>query len=229
MIWLAWKQYRWVVVLGLALLVVVSAFLITTGFQQLALFNELGLTNSSNANPQSVGKFLNSYDTLDNVAMSFPFILAIFGALLVYPIIIEFEQGTHRLAWTQSVTRRRWLWTKLGAALLGALIFSIILSALTHWWYAPRVQLQDPFDRFFVLRGAMPVAITVFSLALALIIGVITRKMVIALLAALVIFLVIMFGFEDNVWAQTIYASIFLAASAILIGLTSRIVTKRMR
>jgi ABC-type transport system involved in multi-copper enzyme maturation permease subunit len=229
MIWVAWKHYRLVMVLGLVLLAGVSAFLITTGLQQLALFNELGLTNANNINPESVSRFLNSYDTLDNAVMSFPFILAIFGALLVYPIIIEFEQGTHRLAWTQSVTRRRWLWTKLAAALLGALVFSVILSALINWWYAPREQLQVPFDRFFVLRGVMPIAIIVFSLALALIMGVLTRKMVIALLAALVIFLVVMFGFEDTQLVQSIYTSIFLGASAILIGITSRVVTGRMR
>jgi ABC-type transport system involved in multi-copper enzyme maturation permease subunit len=161
--------------------------------------------------------------------MSFPFILAIFGALLVYPIITEFEQGTHRLAWTQSVTRRRWLWTKLGASLVGALTFSVITLALVNWWYSPRDQLQVPFERFFVLRGVMPVAITVFTLSLALIVGVLTRKMVIALLVALVIFIVIMFGFEDNVLTQTIYTSIFLGASSILIGLASRLVTRGVK
>src|SRR5207237_7050931 len=48
----------------------------------------------------------------------------------------EIEHGTHRLVWTQSVTRRRWIGTKLaligGAAFVGAAAF----AALVTWWSA---------------------------------------------------------------------------------------------
>jgi hypothetical protein len=36
----------------------------------------------------------------------------------------EFEAGTHDLAWTQSVTRRRWMRSNLAWALLLALLWA---------------------------------------------------------------------------------------------------------
>ena len=34
--------------------------------------------------------------------------------LLAAPFVIELDSGTYRLYWTQSITRRRWIVTKLG-------------------------------------------------------------------------------------------------------------------
>ena len=45
---------------------------------------------------------------------------AVVGAFWGAPLVArELEAGTHRLAWTQSVTRGRWLATRLGLTLLG--------------------------------------------------------------------------------------------------------------
>ena len=34
------------------------------------------------------------------------------GALIAAPFVLEFERGTFRLAWTQSITADRWLATR---------------------------------------------------------------------------------------------------------------------
>ena len=48
----------------------------------------------------------------------------------------ELEAGTSRLVWTQSVTRTRWLATKLGVAGVGAAVVGLVGLVLT-WWCAP--------------------------------------------------------------------------------------------
>lgn len=34
--------------------------------------------------------------------------MCVFGILLAAPFVLELEQGTYRLVWTQSITRTRW-------------------------------------------------------------------------------------------------------------------------
>src|SRR5206468_12843846 len=89
-----------------------------------------------------------------------PMLVGIFwGAPL---IAREVEQGTQRLAWTQSVSRLRWMTTKLvlllAATAAGALIFSVLFS----WWFAPfaRVNFGGGFTRMqpdvFDFQGIVP-------------------------------------------------------------------------
>jgi hypothetical protein len=46
----------------------------------------------------------------------------------------ELERGTHRLAWTQSVSRRRWLVTKLGGLGLAVTVAGLALGAMVSAW-----------------------------------------------------------------------------------------------
>jgi hypothetical protein len=46
----------------------------------------------------------------------------------------EFEDGTHGLAWTQGVTRGRWLSRTIAWALLAAAVWGGTLAALVSWW-----------------------------------------------------------------------------------------------
>jgi hypothetical protein len=63
---------------------------------------------------------------LDSVLLTAPALLGIFwGAPLVAR---ELENGTFRLAWTQGVTRRRWLAVSLGLAGLSSMIVAGLLS-----------------------------------------------------------------------------------------------------
>ena len=44
-------------------------------------------------------------------------------------MLLELESGTYRLAWTQSVTRRRWLAVKLGLTALAAVLAALAMTA----------------------------------------------------------------------------------------------------
>ena len=68
---------------------------------------------------------------LDGLVVLVPGIIGIFwGAPLVAR---ELEAGTYRLAWTQSITRTRWLATKLGVVGLLSMVAAGLLSLMATW------------------------------------------------------------------------------------------------
>ena len=52
----------------------------------------------------------------------------------------ELERGTWRLAWSQTVPRTRWLFTKLGLVTGGLVVFGVAVTAVITW-------LHEPLDR----------------------------------------------------------------------------------
>ena len=72
---------------------------------------------------------------LDVAALAVPGLIGMFwGAAL---IAREFETGTFRLAWTQGVTRTRWLAAKLGITGLAAIAAGELFSLMLNWWASP--------------------------------------------------------------------------------------------
>lgn len=108
-----------------------------------------------------------------NLSVIVPALLGLFwGAPLVAK---ETDDGTHILAWTQSVTRRRWMGSNLTAALLAAAVWSALLTALVSWWRIPENALFGRFAAFDV-QGVVPVAYSVFAVALGIAIGAWLRR-----------------------------------------------------
>ena len=68
------------------------------------------------------------------LAVAVPGLLGVFwGAPLVAR---ELEAGTFRLAWTQSVTRTRWLVVKLGVVGFASMVAAGLFSLMVTWWPA---------------------------------------------------------------------------------------------
>jgi hypothetical protein len=114
-----------------------------------------------------------------------PLLIGLFwGAPLVAR---ELEQGTHRLVWTQGVTRRRWFSTKIlleaGTAAAGVGAF----AALASWWGELLLRIHaDRFDPgIFDLRGIVPIAYVLFALALGALMGTLMRRTLPAMAATL--------------------------------------------
>jgi hypothetical protein len=90
----------------------------------------------------------------------------------------EFEDGTHSLAWTQGVTRQRWLSSHVWWALLAAAVCGAAIAALATWWSPAQIALRlprisnGPFD----VQGIAPVAYSVFAVALGIAIGSVFRR-----------------------------------------------------
>jgi len=49
----------------------------------------------------------------------------------------ELERGTWRLAWSQTVPRTRWLFTKLGLVTGGLVVFGVAVTAVMAWFHEP--------------------------------------------------------------------------------------------
>lgn len=198
--WLTWRQYRWELIISAAILVVLAAVLVPIGFEKLALFNSLGLANLHPSVPNFVtlsNQFLDTYHGLDWMDLVVGYLPGIVGGLLAIPIVLEFEQRTYRLAWTQSVTRGRWLAVKLGFALAVAIAFSSLLTTLTSWFRYPQDQLIGPFSSFST-QGIVPIAYTVFTLGVAVAVGTLSRRTAWAVLAGVVLFIVVLLTIDSS-------------------------------
>ncbi len=108
------------------------------------------------------------------------------GVALAAPIVLDLENGTYRLAWTQSITRGRWIATRFSLAIVTALAVGGLLALLFTWY---RVPLDKVFGRFdgssgFDLEGIVPLGYVLFALGLGLAIGVVWRRTAPAVIAA---------------------------------------------
>ena len=137
---------------------------------------------------------------LSNLSTSLTFLPLLVGVLLAAPLAFEMEQGTFRLAWTQSITRSSWLRVRLALVITAAALFGLAMGALLTWWRWPADQLQGRFvSNSFDLEGTVFASYTLFALAVGLTVGALLRRTVPTIGVTLVTFLGVRFGIET--WA----------------------------
>jgi len=113
---------------------------------------------------------------------------ALFGMLIGAPMVArEFENGTQDLAWTQGVTRRRWLSVNVGWLLGAAATWGAIVAVLVTWWRAPENALNGGAftPGQFDIQGIVPIAYAVFAMALGVAAGAVFRRVLPAIVTAL--------------------------------------------
>jgi hypothetical protein len=100
---------------------------------------------------------------------------------------MDLENGTYRLAWTQSITRGRWLLGKLGLPVAAAVLAAGTLILLFTWWRAPNVHINGHLDTGnYDTTGTVVIGYTLFALALALALGAIWRRAAASLTVAFI-------------------------------------------
>lgn len=181
MTWLAWRQFR------------ANAFLaaVTT----VAVTIVLVLTRDHVAHAAQLPTSYKSLQLLGTALIGLPaFIGAFWGAPL---LARELEAGTHRLAWTQSVTRDRWLTIKLAVTALTAIVVTGAFSFVFTWW---SVSLDRSGDRIgtanFGQRGVVPIAYALFAIVLGAVAGALLRRTLPAMAATLLGFFVARYLFQ---------------------------------
>ncbi len=180
MTWVVWRQYRAQAAIAAALLAAFAALLLVTGVQVAAQWHSAlaACTPSHTCGNLSGTLFLGSHAVgfLVIMTLGVPLVL---GMLLGAPLLAhEFETGTSQFAWTQSVTRGRWLAARAGWLLLATAALAGAVSALVTWWSGPNNALQsDAFKpgRFDVM-GIVPVGYAVFAMALGITAGAVARR-----------------------------------------------------
>ena len=182
MIAFSWRQFRSQATVGLAGLVVIAIVLAATGPHLVNVYDTAvaackasgGLSTACNNPVTATDKGLQ---------------IAVVALVLVVPALIgmfwgapliahELETGTFRLAWTQSVSRLRWLFVKLGLVGLASVVAAGALGLMATWWASPIDKVNQ--DRFgpsnFALHGFVPAGYAVFAFALAATVGLILRR-----------------------------------------------------
>ena len=137
---------------------------------------------------------------------------AIIGTFWAAPLLTrEFEAGTFQLAWTQSVTRTRWLAAKLGLGALTAMATAGLFSLALTWWSGP-IDTAAPFAKgnsitflrlgfvLFPTRGITPIGYAAFAFALGVTTGMLIRRTVPAMAATLATFLFIQIAWP--IWVR---------------------------
>jgi len=201
MIWLAWRQFRTRAAVVFGLLVIVAIVLAVTGMHLVHLYDTTVKPCSSHGDCGLATSLFMEHDRLlqqiGQVVLVVPALIGMFwGAPLVAR---ELENSTFRLAWTQSVSRSRWLATKLGLVGLAAIVTAGLLSFMVTWWSSPFDRIVDsPFSpSLFDRRDLVPIGYAAFAFVLGVTAGVLIRRTLPAMAATLVAFIGVRFAVVD--------------------------------
>jgi hypothetical protein len=180
MSWLVWRQYRGQAVIGSALLALFTLALAVTWVPMASQWHSAlsGCTTGHSCAALKNSLSLGNHAAYDLTILSL-IVPAVIGLLVGAPAIAgETETGTSTFAWTQSVTRSRWLLAKAGWLLLAAAVWGGCLAAIVTWWSGPRNALygnaMQPNN--FDMQGIAPAAYAVFAMALGLAAGALLRR-----------------------------------------------------
>ena len=194
MIWLTWRQFRLPAVSVLAALLVAAIAIAITGPQLTELLRVSGDDFFSRLSLDDGKRSVFYVGTV--LAYVVP---GVIGAFWGAPMVArELEAGTHRLVWSQSITRTHWLATKFGIAALGAAVAGLVGLGMTWWTRA----IDDAIGRgltdngpfsvpriwpdFFGTRGVVPIGMCLLALAVGVAWGMFVRRTVAAMALTLV-------------------------------------------
>jgi hypothetical protein len=210
MIRLSWLQFRVQAVTATAALAAFAILLAVTGPHLASLYAASTITgchsgtcsfaaNTFLSRLQATSPYPIVYLLGSALILAAPAITGIFwGAPL---IARELETGTYQLAWTQTITRVRWLVVKLALAGLAAMVLTEALSLIYAWWADPIVKATDlggstslfSGGRFssvtFATHGIVPLGYAAFAFALGTAAGALIRRTVPAMALTLAIFI----------------------------------------
>ena len=218
MIWLTWRQFRPQAIAAAGALIVLAILLAATSHSVGSAYTSSGLAACHAHCAAIVSSFLSDLSPLDRFLFLGSVLLvylapALMGLFWGAPLIArEFETGTHRIAWNQSVTRTRWTLAKLGLVGLAAVATAGLLSLMVTWW-ASAIDHATSFlpgqghvavggvglgfgltrlePLLFGARGVAPLGYAAFAFALGVTAGVLLRRTLPAMAVTLAVFAVI--------------------------------------
>lgn len=185
MTWLTWRLHRTEAAIGAALFAALIAIMllairtVDSAYDAArgagTVDDELGLLFDEYS--ADYFNLLSRWSTLTTLLHGVPLALA---ALLAIPTLQELERGTHRLAWTQSISRRRWSLTRTGFVVGVAALVTAVWAVIAMIWRGSILRgdegtfAQDAFE----LSPAVLFGYGLFAVALGLAAAVVVRRVV---------------------------------------------------
>jgi ABC-2 type transport system ATP-binding protein len=203
MIRYAWMQFRTQTLVAVGGLAVVAVAALITGPHLAHLYNTMVATCGTHGDcPAAQAAFLTTdralYIALNVAVIVAPSLIGIFwGAPLVAH---ELETGTYRLAWTQGVTRTRWLAAKLGLGTLASMAAVGLLSLMATWWASRTDQVTATLFASFDERDIVPAGYAAFAFVLGVTAGMLIRRTLPAMAVTLATFFAVREAFSH--WAR---------------------------
>jgi hypothetical protein len=189
MTWVTWQQYRYQVAFAAALLAVLAVVLLITGLHAAAVWDSALTHCASDHSCALAGSNLSlGSPIIATLVLATAAVPALPGLLWGAPTVAtELETGTNQFAWTQSITRRRWLAVRAGWLLLTTAVLAGAVSAVVTWWSGPYNALNaDAFQvNHFDVTGVVPVGYALFAMALGFCAGTLLRRTLPALAVTL--------------------------------------------
>lgn len=142
MIWLTWRQHRGEMLFGTLLLALLAALLLLSGRDMFAVYQQThqgtsvaacALNHSQDAICDGLtGDFRRQFGDYSVLLLTLTILPGLAGMFLGAPLVArEVERGTHRLVWTQGITRLRWILVKIGVLFL-AIVLLFCRSLVAH-------------------------------------------------------------------------------------------------
>jgi len=195
MAWVTWRQHGSQAFAALGLLVALAVAAVLTHLPIASAFGHDSLsgcvppaarTGCDIIVPHFESQF-SGFVTATRILAVLPLLAGLFvGAPL---IARELEFGTYRFAWTQGVSRRRWLLSKTTLLAAGTILAAGVASVVVMWWRSPFDQLEGRIaPGGFEIEGLVVPAYALFALALGVLAGLLFRRTVTAMTVTLVVF-----------------------------------------
>ncbi|RJQ82825.1 ABC transporter permease [Pseudonocardiaceae bacterium YIM PH 21723] len=202
MIWVSYRQQRTQLITLLAILVLGAAAVLLLRSSMVGDLARLGLENCHGASPaglaecsKKIDEFQKSwYDTIKLGMLGLLLLPVLIGMFIGAPLFArEFEQGTHVLATSQSVSRVRWALSKILVGLLPALAVLLILQKLVSWWALTAGEFGPldggPYSTFiFGSANIAPLTYTLFAFCLGMFVGALARRVLVGMTVTLGVF-----------------------------------------
>ncbi len=198
MTWLIWRQHRYEILAMLIGAVSIAAAMVYGGDFALRIRAELGPCQplpTFNGNcvilSNQVGELLQPYRWL---LIALFFLPAVVGSFIGGPLFArDLERGTHRLVWTQGITRTRWsaptLLSILGVGAVAAAIIASVGGRASAINGVPNNAFQN-----LDLEGPAFVGYVVFAIAIGALAGTLSRRTLTGMFAGLLLFGVMRLG-----------------------------------
>ncbi|WP_426513287.1 ABC transporter permease [Dactylosporangium sp. McL0621] len=196
-LWPTWRLHRTALLTTAAVLLALVAMLLFTGARIRQSYRELGLDAClSTCTAPQLNAFAEQAQRWGLWSQFLALLPGLLGMFVGAPLLArEYEAGTFRFAFTQGVTPRRLLLSKV--ALLGVTLLGVTLafSALFHWWYTPIAVIKDRLAPWpYHADGIYLAAATLFCFAFGMLAGAVLRRTVVAMFVTGAVWVAVFFA-----------------------------------